>query len=459
MNGRLRLAVCGNPVMHSKSPVIFNRVFKETDFSGFYSRIIADSIDEALSASEIISLDGINVTSPFKEAAVKKAEDRSLIAGLLKAANTLTFPGSVLKADNTDPEGVSAPVMKRFPDPGKLKAVVIGAGGAGTAAAYALSECGFKTVMVNRTLEKAEEKISGMENCTAESLDNIDDAVEDASVIVHTLPVAEYYFSPEKIMNSAVLFDANYKYSPLEKTALKRKLEYINGREWLLAQAEAAYRIFLNNRRSTGSINPEPSDNRESGNDLIFSGNSFSADNADSIFSSSPCFDNISLIGFMGSGKSSSGRSLSKLTGYELIDTDSVIEKRAGMSINRIFTEKGESFFRSMERDVVLSALENEKKKIISCGGGVTGDRIIRERLKEKSLPVWLLSSPETSIKRIKNNSRPLLNSSERSERAVSIFNERIDQYGSVSELIINTEIRDAEKTAGRIYEEICEYL
>ena len=66
MNGRLRLAVTGRPVVHSKSPDIFRRIFETCSISGFYTRIAADSFEDAVRCSEVISLNGINVTSPYK---------------------------------------------------------------------------------------------------------------------------------------------------------------------------------------------------------------------------------------------------------------------------------------------------------------------------------------------------------------------------------------------------------
>ena len=446
MNGSLRLAVTGRPIIHSKSPCIFSSIFENESVSGFYSRIAADTIDEAVKCAENIKISGMNVTSPFKEDALKISENVNSTAEILDASNTLTLSNSIVSAANTDPEGVSAAVLKKFPAPGGCKAVVIGAGGAGAAAAYALSKIGFKTVMINRTVEKAEIKTSCIKNCSADSLDNINNAVKDASLIVHTLPVSEYFFDIEYLSDNAVLFDANYKYSPLKKAAEAKGLDYIDGRQWLLGQAEAAYKIFVNKagcpemRKKAENYIPGKLDQTL-------------------VFSTALNFKNISLIGFMGSGKSASGRALADLTGYEFIDTDSVIEKKAGITIKEMFKEKGEPYFRKLERDVFEELLNSSSRKIISCGGGAVGDSRIRTLLKAHSLPVWLTASVKVSLERIKDNNRPLLDNDEKRRNAVKLFNERIDLYGSVSELIVNTENRDAEKTAGRIYEEISEFL
>ena len=79
---------------------------------------------------------------------------------------------------------------------------------------------------------------------------------------------------------------------------------------------------------------------------------------------------NIVLTGFMATGKSQIGLCLSQRTGYKLIDTDKLIEKKENMSVNEIFANYGESYFRQVEADIIkeVSKLENT---IISTGGGV----------------------------------------------------------------------------------------
>jgi shikimate kinase len=79
--------------------------------------------------------------------------------------------------------------------------------------------------------------------------------------------------------------------------------------------------------------------------------------------------DRIILIGFMGSGKSSVGRILAERLGYELVDTDALLEERAGAPIARIFRERGEPAFRALESEV-LSAVANRSRSVIATGGG-----------------------------------------------------------------------------------------
>jgi len=79
--------------------------------------------------------------------------------------------------------------------------------------------------------------------------------------------------------------------------------------------------------------------------------------------------ERIILIGFMGSGKSSVGRILAERLGYELVDTDALLEERAGAPIPRIFREQGEPAFRAMESQV-LAAVADRRRSVIATGGG-----------------------------------------------------------------------------------------
>ena len=79
--------------------------------------------------------------------------------------------------------------------------------------------------------------------------------------------------------------------------------------------------------------------------------------------------ERIILIGFMGSGKSSVGRILANKLGYELVDTDALLEERAGAQIPRIFREQGEPAFRALESEV-LAAVAGRRRSVIATGGG-----------------------------------------------------------------------------------------
>ena len=79
---------------------------------------------------------------------------------------------------------------------------------------------------------------------------------------------------------------------------------------------------------------------------------------------------NIYLIGFMGVGKSTVAKELSKRLDYQLIDTDDEIESREDRSISDIFDKDGEEYFRGLERELIRE-LSSKDNLIVSCGGGI----------------------------------------------------------------------------------------
>ena len=110
----------------------------------------------------------------------------------------------------------------------------------------------------------------------------------------------------------------------------------------------------------------------------------------------------------MGSGKSSVGRILSSLTGFALVDTDTLVAQQAGQSIPAIFKQHGEEHFRALETEV-LQSLVGRIGLIIATGGGIITVAKNREILPQIGPVVWLDASPEMLYQRVKNSKRPLL--------------------------------------------------
>ena len=96
-------------------------------------------------------------------------------------------------------------------------------------------------------------------------------------------------------------------------------------------------------------------------------------------------YENIVLIGFMGSGKTSVGKSLARQLHKDFVDVDSVIEKEQGTSITHIFASKGEEYFRGLEQKCI-NELTQKKGQVIATGGGVP----IHSTISEKSLIVYI---------------------------------------------------------------------
>ncbi len=140
---------------------------------------------------------------------------------------------------------------------------------------------------------------------------------------------------------------------------------------------------------------------------------------------------NIVLVGFMGTGKTTVGRLLSETTGMPLVDMDTLIEARAGKTINEIFAEDGEPHFRWLERQLVqeLAAGENQ---IISTGGGIVLNPDNIADFEKNGLVVCLLADAETVLERLQHDStRPLLAGDKRT-RILELLESRKPLYESI---------------------------
>jgi shikimate kinase len=121
-------------------------------------------------------------------------------------------------------------------------------------------------------------------------------------------------------------------------------------------------------------------------------------------------FHNLALIGFMGTGKSSVGRTVADLLHFEFLDTDQTIEERSGRTIAQIFADHGEPAFRDLEHRLVLE-LAGRQKTVIATGGGLPVNPANLESLKTHALVVCLWASPARIYERVREHShRPLLN-------------------------------------------------
>ncbi len=164
-------------------------------------------------------------------------------------------------------------------------------------------------------------------------------------------------------------------------------------------------------------------------------------------------FRNVALIGFMGCGKSTVGHFLAQRLGFELMDTDRLIEQQAGRSISEIFATAGEPAFRKLEREVIES-LAGRERLVIATGGGVGANPELLASLKRHALVVWLWASPETLWERVRHQShRPLLQVPDPPARIRQLLAEREPGYRQ-ADLLINAEARPLRQVAAQIAQE-----
>lgn len=150
---------------------------------------------------------------------------------------------------------------------------------------------------------------------------------------------------------------------------------------------------------------------------------------------------NVYLVGFMGSGKSTIGPLLAQRLGFKFVDLDQLIEKQSGKTIVEIFETHGEDYFRSLET-AALMHLSSGQKSVIALGGGTFVTRENRELVKESGTSVWLKVSLEEAVRRCRKESqRPLAHDETHFE---DLYKRRQPVYQH-ADIHIETEGKDSE--------------
>ncbi|MDR1552586.1 MAG: NAD(P)-binding domain-containing protein [Prevotellaceae bacterium] len=237
-----QFALVGKPISHSKSPSLFKAAYGDCDFE--YSLIETTDVKyvENLLRSKI--LHGVNVTIPIKIEALSIVDEIDETAEMTGATNTIVVNGdNKLKAYNTDYLGVLQTLIDFNVDIQGEECLIIGAGGAGRAVAFALHKLGANITIANRTADKANliaEKI----NCNVISIDEINYNISNKKLIVNALPADICVIDKQYLNPQQTVFDASPHQSMLLKTAQSKGCRCIDGRFWLLHQGIAAYKIF-----------------------------------------------------------------------------------------------------------------------------------------------------------------------------------------------------------------------
>ena len=428
-------AVIGNPILHSRSPLLFFGAFGQALLPAYYTRLASRSVDEALALAKELGVAGFNVTAPFKEEVAARADRLDDVAARLGAVNTVVVRRGQLEGANTDPQGLLGALQAGGCRPGGKRAVVLGAGGAAKAAAYALKENGAAHVtVINRTPAKAEE-VAAKFGCAAATYADLQEEIAKADLLVSCLPAYVNPVHPAWLEEGLVVLDANYAASPLSAAAQSRGCRVISGLGWLLHQAAAAYRIFTQR--------PAPAADMEAALSKLTPPRQ-RADRA------------IALIGFMGSGKSEVGRLLAARLERSFVDLDRKIEERAKTSVAEIFAAKGETYFRRLE-DAVLAERPLNGAEIVACGGGVVLSAANRRRLRQNAMVVWLSAPLDVCLSRAAEDPRPLLAGPDVRHRAAEMLARRLPLYAETADLVIDAGAQPPAAVAEKIADEIRE--
>ncbi len=161
---------------------------------------------------------------------------------------------------------------------------------------------------------------------------------------------------------------------------------------------------------------------------------------------------NIVLTGFMGTGKTCVGKLLASALGMEFVDTDSEIEKRAGLAIPEIFARYGEGYFRRLEAEVVAEVAARSNC-VIATGGGVVLNPENVARLAARGVIVLLEARPEVLARRLREaQNRPLLAGyPDLEERIASLLAVRNPFYAAACDFRVDTSDLEPAAVAARI--------
>ena len=156
--------------------------------------------------------------------------------------------------------------------------------------------------------------------------------------------------------------------------------------------------------------------------------------------------NNIFLIGFSGSGKSSVGKKLAKNLSYNFLDTDRIIEKTTSLSIDETISTKGEKEFRSIETQV-LSKIDFSQNNVISTGGGLPTEKDNIRIMKNNGSIIWLKASIDSIFDRLKNSKeiRPLIGNHIEKENIESLYNSRQSVY-NIADFSIDTDNKNLDE-------------
>ena len=284
----------------------------------------------------------INVTIPYKEAAMAHLDHVDPVAKKVGAANTVVNRGGRLFGYNTDVYGMTALFRHAGIDPSGKKVAILGTGGTSKTASVCVRELGAATVI--RASRTAREGAVCYEELYARHA--------DADIIVNTTPVGMYPavegcpIELDRFERLSGVIDAVYNpiRTELVSEALARGIAAEGGLYMLVAQAVRASEIFTDTTFPEGTL------------ERIYA----------EILKQK---ENIVLVGMPSSGKSSVGRRLAELLGREFTDTDDVAVTLLGCDIPTAFRERGEAAFRDVESEAVRLCAR-ESSRVIATGGG-----------------------------------------------------------------------------------------
>ena len=243
--------VLGNPIAHSKSPILHQFWLKQNKIKGFYIplKVSENDLEMTLINLPKIGFSGVNVTVPHKESVMSLAKIKTERASLIGSANTLTFlPEGGFKADNTDGYGFMKNLEEQAPvwDPKEAKVLVLGAGGACRAVIGALLESGVEKLHVTNRTQKRAKDLQVFFNSQIELIEwsEKEELLKNVNTVINATTLGmvgsdELQFSLSKANENTIIVDLVYNpiNTPLLVEAHKKGCHVVNGIGMLLHQA------------------------------------------------------------------------------------------------------------------------------------------------------------------------------------------------------------------------------
>ena len=239
-------AIFGDPVAHSRSPIMHNSVFKNLNYPACYTRVHLKDGSKLKETFFSLGLSGANVTVPHKEAAFEACDEVRGFAKEVGVVNTLVNENGKLIGYNTDADGF----MYAIEEFGKVKDVLIlGAGGTAKALASRFMQDNINVTVINRS----EKRLSYFKDIglTCQTWDSYKTSKYD--LVVNTTSAGlkdEELPAPEEIIddmlnNTSFVADAIYgKLTPFLKIAKKKNITFKDGADMLLGQGVLANEYF-----------------------------------------------------------------------------------------------------------------------------------------------------------------------------------------------------------------------
>ena len=331
------------------------------------------------------NFDGAMVTIPYKETVLEFASEMAPEVALLRSANLLVKDeNGRLTAHNTDLFGFMYMVGRAGISLTGKKVLVLGDGATARTVIHGVEKLGAAQVRV------ASRRPQGQVNGSVEKV-SYHQGWPQAEIVINATPVGMFPRNGESLVSLdhfsslEAVFDVIY--NPLATSLLlqgrDRGLVTGNGLSMLVAQAVRGAQIFLN------GILPQGKNVEEWTEEIL----NYLTDK----------LLNLVLIGMPGSGKTTQGKALAVATGKTMVDTDSLIEQRAGKTIPQIFLEGGEGLFRHWEGEVA-EEIGKRTGQVIATGGGMVLQQKAMDALRQNGKVIWV----KRPVDQLARDGRPL---------------------------------------------------